>query len=149
MTPVNVAVRVLPHGEGLGLPSYATEGSAGADLRAAVEAPVVIAPGERALVPAGISIAVPPGHEAQIRMRSGLALKTGLYLPNGPGTIDSDYRGEVKVILANGGSTPVTIARGDRIAQLVVGPVARARFSTVTELPPSGRGPGGFGSTGA
>jgi dUTP pyrophosphatase len=148
MGNVSVAVEVLSHGEGLDLPSYATEGSAGADLRAAVSSPVVIGPGERALVPTGVAIGVPAGYEAQVRMRSGLALKTGLYLPNGPGTIDCDYRGEVKVILANGGRDPVTISRGDRIAQLVVAPVARAVFAAVEELPATGRGPGGFGSTG-
>jgi len=141
-------VTVLPHGEGLELPAYATSGSAGCDLRAAVGEPATILPGERALVPTGIAIAVPEGYEGQVRMRSGLALKQGLILPNAPGTIDSDYRGEIRVIVANIGREPVTISRGDRIAQLVLAPVARARLERVRELPESERGPGGFGSTG-
>lgn len=148
MAELVVPVTVLPHGEGLELPSYATPGSAGCDLRAAVEGPLVLLPGSRALVPTGIAVAIPPGHEGQVRMRSGLALRHGLTLLNGPGTIDSDYRGEIGVILANLGAEPVTIARGDRIAQLVIAPVTRARLEPVEELPASSRSTGGFGSTG-
>ena len=145
---ITLPVTVLPHGEGLELPAYATAGAAGCDLRAAVGEPTTIPPGGRALVPTGIAIAVPEGYEGQVRMRSGLALKQGLILPNAPGTIDSDYRGEIRVIVANIGREPVTISRGDRIAQLVLAPVARARLERVEALPESERGPGGFGSTG-
>ena len=145
---IRVPVRVLPHGEGLELPSYATPGAVGLDLRAAVSAELVVAPGGRTLVPTGIAVAIPEGFEGQVRMRSGLALKKGLILPNAPGTIDSDYRGELCVLVANIGVEPVVIARGDRISQLVVAPVARAALERVTELPPSGRSDGGFGSTG-
>jgi len=148
MPDLVLPVTVLPHGEGLELPSYATSGSAGCDLRAAVEGPLVLLPGSRALVPTGIAVAIPPGHEGQVRMRSGLALRHGLTLLNGPGTIDSDYRGEIGVILANLGTEPVTIARGDRIAQLVIAPVTQARLEPVAELPASSRHTGGFGSTG-
>ena len=148
MPDLVLPVTVLPHGEGLELPSYATSGSAGCDLRAAVEGPLVLLPGSRALVPTGIAVAIPPGHEGQVRMRSGLALRHGLTLLNGPGTIDSDYRGEIGVILANLGTEPVTIARGDRIAQLVIAPVTQARLEAVAELPASSRHTGGFGSTG-
>ncbi len=145
---VSVPVLVLPHGEGLELPSYATAGAAGCDLRAAVSATLVIAPGGRTLVPTGIALAIPEGYEGQVRMRSGLALGKGLILPNAPGTIDSDYRGEVCVLVANIGAEPVEIARGDRIAQLVLAPVARARLERVAELPATARSGGGFGSTG-
>jgi dUTP pyrophosphatase len=145
---IPVSVQVLPHGEGLGLPAYATAGAAGCDLRAAVSEPLRLAPGGRALVPTGIAVAIPDGFEGQVRMRSGLALKKGLILPNAPGTIDSDYRGELCVLVANLGAEPVEIARGDRIAQLVFAPVARASFSTVQQLPESRRDTGGFGSTG-
>jgi dUTP pyrophosphatase len=145
---IRIAVRVLPHGEGLELPAYATAGAAGCDLRAAVSAPRRVAPGERALIPTGISVAIPEGFEGQVRMRSGLALKKGLILPNAPGTIDSDYRGEVCVLLANLGAEAVEVARGDRIAQLVFAPVARARLEVVAELPGTPRQTGGFGSTG-
>ena len=148
MSEVRVLLKVLPHGEGLELPAYATPGSAGCDLRAAVEADLVLAPGGRTLVPTGIAVAIPQGYEGQVRMRSGLASKLGLTLLNAPGTIDSDYRGEIRLILANLGSEPATLKRGDRIAQLVVAPIARARFEPVAELPSSDRGPGGFGSTG-
>lgn len=148
MSAIAVAVQVLPHGAGLALPSYATPGSAGVDLAAAVEAPLVLAPGARAAVPTGLALALPEGYEAQVRPRSGLALKHGITLLNSPGTIDADYRGEVRVILANLGSEPVTIARGDRIAQLVVAPVTRVVWEPVAALPGSERGSGGFGSTG-
>ncbi len=145
---IRVPVQVLPHGEGLDLPAYATEGSAGCDLRAAVSTALVIAPGGRTLVPTGLAVAIPEGFEGQVRMRSGLALKMGLILPNAPGTIDSDYRGELCVLVANIGAEPVEITRGDRIAQLVVAPVARARLERVEELPATKRHTGGFGSTG-
>lgn len=143
-----VPVTVMPHGEGLPLPAYATEGSAGCDLRAAIEADLTLTPGGRALVPTGVALAIPPGYEGQVRMRSGLAHDHGLALLNAPGTVDSDYRGELRVIVANLGSEPVTIRRGDRIAQIVFAPVARAGFERVAELPKSGRDTGGFGSTG-
>jgi len=148
MSVVAVAVQVLPHGDGLPLPAYATPGSAGVDLVAAVEAPLVLAPGARAAVPTGIALALPEGYEGQIRPRSGLALRHGLAVLNSPGTIDADYRGELRVILANLGDAPVTITRGERIAQLVVAPVSRVAFAAVAALPESRRGAGGFGSTG-
>jgi len=148
MSEVAVPVQVLPHGEGLELPAYATEGAAGCDLRAAVDAPLVLEPGQRALVPTGIAVAIPDGHEGQVRMRSGLAIRHGLTLLNGPGTIDADYRGEIRVILANLGSEPVTLSRGDRIAQLVIAPVVRARLERTEALPGTKRHDGGFGSTG-
>ncbi len=148
MTVVAVAVQVLPHGDGLPLPAYATPGSAGVDLVAALDEPLVLGPGARVAVPTGIALALPEGLEAQLRPRSGLALRYGLAVLNSPGTIDADYRGEVRVILANLGSEPVTIARGERIAQLVVAPVIRVAFERVTALPASARGAGGFGSTG-
>jgi dUTP pyrophosphatase len=143
-----VQVRRLANGAGLPLPAYATEGSAGMDLLAAVIADLALAPGARALVPTGIAIALPLGFEAQIRPRSGLALRHGVTVLNAPGTIDADYRGEVGVMLANLGSEPFTVRRGERIAQLVIAPAARASWREVSALPPSARGPGGFGSTG-
>ena len=140
-------IRSVPaRGEPLPLPAYATGGAAGLDLRA--DAPAVLAPGERALVPTGIAVAIPAGFEGQVRPRSGLALREGVTCLNTPGTIDSDYRGEVGVILANLGQRQVTIARGDRIAQLVVAPVTRIAWERVDALPGSHRGAGGFGSTG-
>jgi dUTP pyrophosphatase len=148
MSAVAVALHILPHGKGLPLPAYATAGSAGADLAAALDAPLVLPPGGRALVPTGIALALPDGFEAQVRPRSGLALRSGVTILNSPGTIDSDYRGEVGVILANLGAEPVTIARGDRIAQLVIAPVRRAEWHEVSTLPRSTRGAGGFGSSG-
>lgn len=129
-------------------PVYASDGAAGADLRAALDAPLTLAPLERALVPTGLTLEIPPGFEGQVRARSGLALKKGLALANGVGTIDADYRGEVGVVVVNLGSEPVTLSRGERIAQLVVTRVERAAFQPVPELSPSSRGEGGFGSTG-
>jgi len=148
-TPLTIAVRRLrPAADPLPLPTYATPGAAGLDLLADVDAPLVVAPGERVLVPTGLAVEIPPGFEAQIRPRSGLALRHGITLPNAPGTIDSDYRGEVGVILANFGSEPFTITRGDRIAQMVIAPVARAVLAESTALSESQRGGGGFGHTG-
>jgi dUTP pyrophosphatase len=145
--PIAVAVlRVGGRGEPLELPRHQTAGSAGLDLRA--DEPVELAPGERKLVPTGIAVAIPPGFEGQVRPRSGLALRHGVGMVNAPGTVDSDYRGEVGVILVNWGTETVRIARGERIAQLVVAPVTRAVLREVTELPQSDRGGGGFGSTG-
>jgi dUTP pyrophosphatase len=146
---VEVLVERLPHATGLPLPSYATEGSAGADLCAAVEGEVVLAPMERAAVPTGLKVAIPPGFEGQVRPRSGLALKVGLTVANAPGTVDADYRGEVKVILVNLGAEAVTVRRGDRVAQLVITPVTRALFTPVPRVGATVRGGGGFGSTGA
>jgi len=134
--------------EDLALPAYQSEHASGMDLLAAVERPVTIAPGARQLIPTGLYIAVPAGCEAQVRARSGLALKQGLCVLNGPGTIDADYRGEVGVILANLGAEPFTVERGMRIAQLVICPVVRAEWEEVVVLPDTGRGPGGFGSSG-
>jgi dUTP pyrophosphatase len=147
-TPLTIAITRLPHAKDLALPAYATEQSAGMDLLAAVAEPKTLAPGERALIPTGLSIALPDGFEAQIRPRSGLALKHGIALVNAPGTIDADYRGEIGVIVINHGAEPFTIERGMRIAQMVIAPYTRATFSEVLELPTSARGAGGFGSTG-
>ena len=146
--PDEVAVRIrrLPHGEGLPLPAYATPGAAGMDVVAAEEA--TLAPGERHAVATGFSVAIPEGFEIQVRPRSGLALKHGITVPNTPGTIDSDYRGELKVILINHGAEPFPIHRGDRIAQLVLAPVTLAAWVEVAELDETQRGAGGFGSTG-
>ncbi len=151
MNEAIVAVARLPHGADLPLPEYATQDSAGMDLAAAIEADLVLAPGERALVPTGIVIALPPGCEAQVRPRSGLALRHGITVLNSPGTIDADYRGEVGVILANLGNEPFTVTRGMRIAQMVVAKVERLAWRQVDEvaqLPATARGAGGFGSTG-
>lgn len=147
---VSVSVRRLAHGRDLTLPDYASEGAAGLDLSAALpkDASLTLAAGERALVPTGIAIALPDGFEAQIRPRSGLANASGVTVLNSPGTVDADYRGEIKVLLINLGNGPVRIARGDRIAQMVVAPVARAVLRESEELAPSARGAGGFGSTG-
>jgi dUTP pyrophosphatase len=147
-TRVRVALKQLPEGEGLPLPAYMSDLAAGADLCAAIAQEVALAPGARALVSTGISIALPAGYEAQIRPRSGLALKSGITILNAPGTIDADYRGTVQVILVNLGSEPVVIRRGDRIAQMVIAPVCQAQFDVVTALPETARGDGGFGSTG-
>ena len=144
--PVPVPVRRLPHGDGLDLPAYATDGAAGMDVVSAED--ITLAPGARHAVATGLALAIPPGYEVQVRPRSGLALKHGVTVPNTPGTIDSDYRGELKVILINHGSEPFAIRRGDRIAQLVLAPVVRASWLEVAELDETARGTGGFGSTG-
>ena len=145
-----VLVKVLPHGEGLPLPHYASELAAGCDLAAAVPmgAPLVLQPGARSLVPTGLALALQPGCEAQVRPRSGLALKHGVTVLNAPGTIDADYRGEVQVLLVNLGQVPFTIDRGLRIAQLVIAPVTRAVFVPASDLDATARAEGGFGSTG-
>ncbi|MGD9836211.1 MAG: dUTP diphosphatase [Afipia sp.] len=150
MTIITVEIQRLPHAEGLALPAYQTAHAAGLDLLAAVaeETPVIIQPGQRGLIPTGLMIAVPPGFEAQVRPRSGLALKHGVTVLNSPGTVDADYRGEVSVLLINHGDEPFTIRRGERIAQLVIAAVAQAHLMAVTLLPPTDRGGGGFGSTG-
>jgi dUTP pyrophosphatase len=145
---VSVAVQRLPHAEGLALPAYATHGAAGLDLLAAVAAPVVIPPGGRVLVPTGLAVAIPEGYELQVRPRSGLALRHGIVLPNSPGTVDSDYRGELQVIVMNAGDAPFTVERGMRIAQAVLAAVARLEWREVARLPATARGAGGFGSTG-
>ena len=147
---MNIAVHVkrLPHAAGLPLPAYATQGAAGMDLLAAVAAPLVIAPGARVLVPTGLTIALPPGYELQVRPRSGLALKNGIILPNSPGTVDEDYRGELQVIVMNAGTEPFTVERGMRIAQAVLAPVVRVAWHEVETLDDTARGTGGFGSTG-
>jgi dUTP pyrophosphatase len=148
--PAQVAVDVtrLSHGAGLELPAYESALAAGMDLLAAVEDHMVIAPGARALVPTGLAIALPPGFEAQVRPRSGLALKQGITVVNTPGTIDADYRGEVGVILINHGAAPFTVDRGMRIAQMIVAPITQAVWNEVDTLSDSDRGTGGFGSTG-
>lgn len=145
---LGIALRRLAHGKDLPLPVYGTAAAAGMDLLAAVENDVVLAPGARVLVPTGIEIAIPLGFEGEVRPRSGLALRHGVTVLNAPGTIDADYRGEVGVILVNHGITAFTVTRGMRIAQLVVGPVARVGWQEVEALPETSRGPGGFGSTG-
>ncbi len=145
---VQISVKTLPHFEGLELPKYQTEGSAGLDLSAACREDIVIGCGERKLVPTGICIALPLDYEAQIRPRSGLALKNGITLPNSPGTIDSDYRGEIQVILLNLGQEPFTVKRGTRIAQMVIAPVVKASLQIVDNLDNTVRASGGFGHTG-
>ena len=145
---MRVRIQRLPGAEDLPLPAPATAGSAGVDLPAALDGDLVIEPGARALVPTGFRVGVPDGYEGQVRPRSGLAWHHGLTLPNAPGTIDSDYRGELKVILHNAGREPVTVRRGDRIAQLVIAPVARVRWEEVESLETTGRGDGGFGHSG-
>lgn len=149
MTPsVTVAVTRLPHAQDLALPAYATAQSAGLDLQAAVTAPVVLQPGARALIPTGLAIALPAGYEAQVRPRSGLALKQGVTVLNSPGTIDADYRGEIGVILINHADQPFTIERGLRIAQMVVARYEQVAWNPVESLDETARGAGGFGSTG-
>jgi dUTP pyrophosphatase len=143
---VPVCVKRLLHGEGLELPAYATDGAAGMDVLAAED--VELAPGARHAVATGLALAIPPGFEVQVRPRSGLALKHGITVPNTPGTIDSDYRGELKVILINHGAEPFAVRRGDRVAQLVLAPVTQATWLEVDELDETARGEGGFGSTG-
>nr|WP_156787326.1 dUTP diphosphatase [Erythrobacter sp. SD-21] len=144
--PVGVQIKRLPHGHGLDLPAYATEGAAGMDVLSAES--VTLRPGQRHAVATGLAMAIPHGYEFQVRPRSGLALKHGISVPNTPGTIDSDYRGELKVILINHGADDFAIARGDRVAQLVLAPVTQAAFQEVDELDETTRGEGGFGSTG-
>ena len=150
MTPVTVSFVQMPHATGLPAPEYASADAAGVDLAAAVadEAPIVLAPGERAAIPTGLQLAIPPGFEGQVRPRSGLALKNAVTVLNAPGTIDADYRGEVKVILVNLGAEAFTVTRGMRVAQLVFAPVVRAAMQKVQSLDHTARGDGGFGSTG-
>jgi len=145
---VEIFVKTLPHFEGLELPKYQTDGSAGMDLTAACGADITILPGERKLVPTGLCISIPHFYEVQIRPRSGLALKNGITLPNSPGTIDSDYRGELQVILLNSGQEPFVVKRGMRIAQMIVAPVVKASFQIVDNLDDTVRAAGGFGHTG-
>ena len=148
MTMFDVAVSRLPHGADLALPAYATPGSAGIDLLAAISNDISLAPGSRALISTGLAIALPEGYEAQVRPRSGLALKNGVTVLNSPGTIDADYRGEIGVILINHGDAPFVVTRGMRIAQLIVAPVTQLSWVETTELPTTTRGTGGYGSTG-
>ncbi len=145
---VSVSITKLPHAKDIMLPAYATEFSAGMDLCAAIESPVTLKPGERGMIPTGLAIALPSGFEAQVRPRSGLAAKNGVTVLNSPGTIDADYRGEIKIILVNFGAEPFTIERGMRIAQMVVARHATVQWDDVGELTETGRGTGGFGSTG-
>jgi dUTP pyrophosphatase len=147
---VKIEIRQLPHGEGLALPAYQSAHAAGLDLLAAVplETPLTLAPGQHALVPTGLVIALPPGYEAQVRPRSGLAAKHGITVLNAPGTVDADYRGEIGVLLINHGEAPFAIRRGERIAQLVIASVARAELVPAVTLSTTERGSGGFGSTG-
>ena len=147
---VVLRVKRLPHGEGLPLPSYQSAHAAGLDVVAAVleDAPVALAPGDRALIPTGMALEIPVGYEAQVRPRSGLAIKHGVSLLNSPGTIDADYRGELMVIVINNGNEPFLVRRGDRIAQLVIAPVSHVEIAEVEELAATARGEGGFGSTG-
>ncbi len=148
--PVKVEIRQLPHGEGLALPGYHSAHAAGLDLLAAVpeDFPLILSPGQRALVPTGLTIALPSGYEAQVRSRSGLASKHGVTVLNSPGTIDADYRGEIGVLLINHGGAPFPIRRGERIAQMVIAPVVRVELAPAAELSTTKRGGGGFGSTG-
>jgi dUTP pyrophosphatase len=146
--PLTVRIERLAHAEGLPLPTTATRLAAGCDLAAAIEGELLLAPGQRQLVPTGFAIALPEGYEGQVRGRSGLALRHGIVLPNAPGTIDADYRGEIQVILMNLGDQPFRIQRGDRIAQLVVAPVVSVSWAEVARLDETGRGAGGFGHTG-
>ena len=147
---IPIQIRQLPHGEGLALPAYQSAHAAGLDLLAAVpeDSPLVVLPGQRALVPTGLTIALPPGYEAQVRPRSGLASKHGVTVLNAPGTIDADYRGEIGVLLVNHGDAPFPIRRGERIAQMVIAAVARAELVPAAALSATDRGDGGFGSTG-
>lgn len=149
MSEIPVSIRQLPNGEGLPLPAYATAQSSGLDLAAALDEDIVIGPGEHAVVPTGVAIALPDGFEAQVRPRSGLAAKHAVTVLNSPGTIDTDYRGEIRVVLANHGAASFTVSRGMRIAQLVIAPVSRIIWNEVDALTDSPRGEGGFGSTGS
>jgi dUTP pyrophosphatase len=150
MTAIKLDICQLPHGGGLPLPAYQSADAAGLDLLAAVpqDTPLVLAPGRHAMVPTGLAIALPDGFEAQVRPRSGLAAKHGISVLNSPGTIDADYRGEIQVILINHGAEPFAVRRGERIAQMVIAPVVQAELNPVSSLPETGRGGGGFGSTG-
>jgi dUTP pyrophosphatase len=148
-TDLQLQIRRLPSSDGLPLPAYMTDGAAGMDLHAALADDLVIDSGEVGLIPTGLEIAIPAGFEAQIRPRSGLAVKHRIGVPNAPATIDSDYRGEIRVPLINLGPTPFTVSRGMRIAQLVVAPIVRVTWEEVPELPPTARGRGGFGHSGA
>lgn len=147
-TPLSLQIHRLPSSTGLPYPIYAVEGSAGMDLQAAIDKPIVLSPGQRLLIPTGLQMAIPPTHEGQVRPRSGLALREGITVLNSPGTIDASYRGEIQVLLIHLGQAPFTLTRGMRIAQLVIAPVATVTLVEVSELPPSTRGQGGFGSTG-
>jgi len=146
---MELKVKKLPNAEGLPVPTYESEYAAGLDIRAAVDESVTINPGERVMIPTGLAIALPAGFEAQIRPRSGLAIREGITMLNSPGTIDADYRGEVKLIVINHGQEKVVISRGDRVAQMVIAPVVQATITEVDELSDTSRGAGGFGSTGA
>ena len=148
MSSVKAEIKRLPEAADLPLPAYQTAHAAGMDLCAAVSADVILTPGARAVIPTGYCIALPPGYEAQVRPRSGLAAKNGVTVLNTPGTIDADYRGEIKVLLINLGAEPFTVSRGMRIAQMVLAPIARLAWAEAAALPESARGPGGFGSTG-
>jgi dUTP pyrophosphatase len=150
MSAIKVDIQRLPHGEGLALPAYQSAHAAGLDLLAAVseDAPMMLAPGKHAMIPTGLSIALPPGYEAQVRPRSGLAARHGVTVLNSPGTVDADYRGEINVLLINHGDQPFQIRRGERIAQMVIAPVTQVELVPVTSLSTTDRGSGGFGSTG-
>lgn len=148
MPSLPVSITKLPHADDISLPSYATEHSAGMDVCASIKEDIILNPGDRKLIPTGLSIALPEGYEAQIRPRSGLALKNGITVLNSPGTIDADYRGEIQIILANLGTAPFTVSRGMRIAQMVIASYSRVLWSEVKNLPETSRGSGGFGSTG-
>ena len=146
--PIRIAVRAAAEGEGLPLPTYATAGASGMDLLAAVAEPVILAPGERRLISTGIQIALPAGCEAQVRPRSGLALRHGVTIVNAPATIDEDFRGTIQILLINHGGAPFTLRRGERVAQMVIAPVLRAVWDPMDDLPETPRGTGGFGHTG-
>jgi dUTP pyrophosphatase len=148
MKTVSINVTRLPHMDGIDLPKFETAQAAGADLRAAIDAPIILAPGARQLIPTGFCMALPAGYEAQVRPRSGLALKHGITVLNSPGTIDADYRGEVSVLIINHGDQDFTVSRGDRFAQIVIAPVTQGQFEVVSSLSETVRGSGGYGSTG-
>lgn len=148
MKTVHIEVLRLPHMDGIDLPQFETAQAAGADLRAAIDTPITLAPGARKLIPTGFCMALPAGYEAQVRPRSGLALKHGITVLNSPGTIDADYRGEVGVLIINHGDQDFTVSRGDRFAQIVIAPVTQGKFDVVSSLSETVRGSGGYGSTG-